>query len=586
MLQSSSSSLFVPQEAFFTASNGVELFYRAWIPSTPFDKAMLLFHRGHEHSGRWQDFVERLNLPATAIFAWDARGHGKSPGERGYAEGFATIVRDVDAFARFISTKHNVAIEDMAVVAHSVGAVAVAAWVHDYAPRIRAMVLATPAFRVKLYVPLAIPALRAQMKVRKKAFVTSYVRASMITHDPEQVEAYNNDPLISKQIAVNLLLDLHDISTRLVRDAGAIITPTLVLTAGSDWVVKNSATTTFVQRLSSPMKELAEHPGFGHAIFHETDRDQPVDTVRRFLRDAFERSGLSSEDTTSKLAGYTRREFDRLSRPLSLLNPRRWSFAIQKLVLNTIGKCSDGIRLGWQSGFNSGESLDYVYRNAPSGRNFIGRLIDKQYLGAIGWCGVRIRKQLIQSLLRGTIGDLIRAGKTPILLDIASGPGRYMLELLNELKYDTVRALLRDRSTTALEQGRALAASLGLSNVSFEPGNAFDRASIASIDPKPNIAIVSGLYELFPDNEMVRESLGGLADVLQADGYLIYTGQPWHPQLEMIARVLTHGDGSPWIMRRRTQRDLDELVRAAGFEKNETRSDGLGLFTVSLARKL
>src|SRR5690348_9224367 len=113
MLQSTGPSPFVPQEAFFAASDGVELFYRAWIPTTPFDKALLLFHRGHEHSGRWQDFVERLNLPSTAIFAWDARGHGKSPGDRGYADSFATIVRDVDTFARFISTKHNIPIESM-----------------------------------------------------------------------------------------------------------------------------------------------------------------------------------------------------------------------------------------------------------------------------------------------------------------------------------------------------------------------------------------------------------------------------------------------------------------------------------------
>ena len=52
------------------------------------------------------------------------------------------------------------AMENIIVLAHSVGAVTVAAWVHDYAPPIRAMILATAAFRVRLYVPLAIPALR------------------------------------------------------------------------------------------------------------------------------------------------------------------------------------------------------------------------------------------------------------------------------------------------------------------------------------------------------------------------------------------------------------------------------------------
>lgn len=41
------------------------------------------------------------------------------------------------------------------MIAQSVGAVMVATWVHDYAPAIRGLVLASPAFKVKLYVPLA-----------------------------------------------------------------------------------------------------------------------------------------------------------------------------------------------------------------------------------------------------------------------------------------------------------------------------------------------------------------------------------------------------------------------------------------------
>jgi hypothetical protein len=35
----------------------------------------------------------------------------------------------------------------------------------------------------------------------------------------------------------------------------------------------------------------------------------------------------------------------------------------------------------------------------------------------------------------------------------------------------------------------------------------------------------------------------------------------------LIARTLTNREGKPWIMRRRTQAEMDELVRTAGFEK-------------------
>jgi hypothetical protein len=62
--------------------------------------------------------------------------------------------------------------------------------------------------------------------------------------------------------------------------------------------------------------------------------------------------------------------------------------------------------------------------------------------------------------------------------------------------------------------------------------------------------------------------------LVEPGGWLVYTGQPWHPQLEMIARTLTsHRAGAAWIMRRRSQAEMDELVESAGFVKVEQRID-------------
>ena len=64
------------------------------------------------------------------------------------------------------------------------------AWVHDYGPPLRGLVLATPAFRVKLYVPLAVPLLRLRQKVFGPGYVKSFIKASMLTRDPEEAERY------------------------------------------------------------------------------------------------------------------------------------------------------------------------------------------------------------------------------------------------------------------------------------------------------------------------------------------------------------------------------------------------------------
>lgn len=574
-------------EHAFTLPDGVELFYRAWLPAQPTDKALILFHRGHEHSGRLADVVESLGLSGIAVFAWDARGHGRSPGERGYSPSFGTMVSDVDAFVRHVSKTYDKPIEQMVILAHSVGAVTVATWVHDYAPPIRALILATPALRVRLYVPLAIPGLRLLQKLKgnKQAFIKSYVKANMLTHDAEQARQYDADPLIAKSIAVNILLGLYDASTRLLADAGAIRVPTQVLAGGADWVVKLSAEEEFFERLGSPIKELHVFDGMYHDLLHEKDRHLVLAEIRRFIERAYEREPELPSLVDANEHGYTKQEYDRLRRQLPFTSPKRWSFAIQRAAMNTICRLSRGIQLGWETGFDSGKSLDYVYENRAQGAMGIGKLIDRTYLSSVGWTGIRQRKVNLEKLLRRAIESVHASGQPVQILDVATGCGRYVLDAIKSLPQIPIAACLRDFTPANVEQGRQLAQEMSLPCVKYEVGDAFHRASLAAVEPRPNVAIVSGLYELFPDNHRVLESLRGIADAVPPGGYLIYTGQPWHPQLEMIARVLSNRDGQPWIMRRRTQEELDELVRLAGFEKLAMEIDEFGIFTVSLARR-
>jgi putative methyltransferase len=251
------------------------------------------------------------------------------------------------------------------------------------------------------------------------------------------------------------------------------------------------------------------------------------------------------------------------------------------------GLLSDGLALGLRTGFDSGSSLDYVYRNVPGGRTPLGRLIDRSYLDSTGWRGIRVRKEHLERLLERAIGQLRDAGRPVRIVDIAAGHGRYVLEVLERLGSNGDSIVLRDYSELNVTAGTALIAEKGMEGVArFERGDAFDREALAAIRPRPTLGIVSGLYELFPSNAPVRSSLAGLAQAIEPGGLLVYTGQPWHPQLELIARTLTsHRDGKPWVMRRRTQAEMDQLVEAAGFEKLDQMTDDWGIFTVSLARR-
>ena len=577
-----------PVERTFTTHDGVELFFRYWPATSQKQRgAILLFHRGHEHGGRMAHLVDELDLPDFAFYAWDARGHGLSPGERGYSPSFACSVRDVQTFADHISSADGVAAEDMAVVAQSVGAVLISAWAHDYAPRIRAMVLASPAFSVKLYVPFARPGLKLMQKLRGNFFVNSYVKPQFLTHDPERQASYAADPLISRPISVNILLGLYEAADRIVSDARAITIPTQMLISGSDFVVRQSPQHRFFVGLGTPVKERHVLPGFFHDTLGERDRAIATSQARRFLLERFDAPFHRPDLTEAHQSGYTRDEADELASPLPVLSAKGLFWAAYRSNLRFGGLVSSGISLGLRTGFDSGSTLDYVYRNTAEGNGPIGRFTDRTYLDAIGWRGIRQRKLHVEELIRDALKRLATAGTPAHVMDIAAGHGRYVLDALTEGTAPPQSILLRDYQDLNVDGGRKLILEKGLQDIaSFEKADAFDRESIADTSPKPTLGIVSGLYELFPDNDLLKRSLEGLAAAIPAGGYLVYTNQPWHPQLEMIARALTsHRQGQAWVMRRRTQAEMDQLVAKAGFRKIGQRIDEWGIFTVSLAMR-
>ena len=576
------------QQKTFQTADGTALFYR-YRPAQNGNtrQAIILFHRGHEHSGRMMFVADELGFDDFAYFAWDARGHGNSPGERGDSPSMATSIADIQDFVHHIEREYDIPTENIAVIAQSVGAVLVSAWLHDYAPKIRCAVLASPAFKVKLYVPFARSGLKLMQKWRGNFFVNSYVKSHYLSHNLERQQSYNNDPLITRAISVRILLGLYETAERVVADAQAITTPIQLLISGSDWVVHHAPQHDFYNRLGSHIKERHVLAGFYHDTLGEQNRELAFQEMRRFIRQRFDAPYKCVDVTQAHIHSDSRREADELATPLSPYSPRGAFWATYRAAMKLGAQWSEGLRIGKQTGYDSGSTLDYVYRNQAQGTNPLGKLIDQYYLNAIGWRGIRQRKVNIGKAIQLAFSKL-RAAQQPIhVLDIAAGHGRYVLDALTETsRPDSVR--LRDYSPINVAAGQKLIAERQLQDiVSFQEVNAYERANYQQLDPRPTLGIVSGLHELFPDNDLILQSLYGLGDAIETGGYLIYTGQPWHPQLEMIARALTsHKEGNPnWVMRRRSQQEMDQLVEQAGFQKIHQWIDEDGIFTVSLAIK-
>ncbi len=75
-------------EGKFKGHKNLNLYYQCWLPAGEPKAVLLVVHGLAEHSGRYMNLVNHFVTQGYAVYGFDQRGHGRSPGRRGYVERF------------------------------------------------------------------------------------------------------------------------------------------------------------------------------------------------------------------------------------------------------------------------------------------------------------------------------------------------------------------------------------------------------------------------------------------------------------------------------------------------------------------
>lgn len=275
--------------------------------------------------------------------------------------------------------------------------------------------------------------------------------------------------------------------------------------------------------------------------------------------------------------------FAELQKPLPFFSLKKFYYSCLRGLLTTVGNLADGIRIGNQYGFDSGVMLDYVYKNQAGGRGLLGKVIDRIYLNSVGWRGIRLRKILVKEYLLDAVADQL-AKKLPIqYLDIACGGGDYDIAVLQHFNANAIQAELRDYKQENLDRAQANAQQQGVTNIRFRRADAFDPANYKG---QWDLVVVSGFWEIIDDDRLVKQCLHQIAQALMPGAALIFTIQPHHPQLELIARTLTSNTGKLWVMRLRTLELFQQWLADVGLQYVSHQMEEHGIFGVVQAVKV
>jgi|GEM_PF-1501556 len=262
---------------------------------------------------------------------------------------------------------------------------------------------------------------------------------------------------------------------------------------------------------------------------------------------------------------------------------KKIEIAALKLVVNTVGRFSNGISLAMKEGFTSGQMLDYIYKNEPSGKFGIGKMIDKVYLNHEGWRVVRLRKDNLVANLEKAINLVLEKKDSVRICDVAAGPALYITDVLEKYKGSNVSAEIRDIDSRWLEVAQKRADEKGL-DLEHKVANALEKDDFV-FEKNPDIFVASGFYDWFDDEEMIKKSMRLIYEALPKNGYFVFTNQAGHVALDLTNELFKDFNNQQLKMVTWDAWLINSWVEEIGFTVLEVKKDDKGYYSNVLALK-
>jgi len=122
--------------------------------------------------------------------------------------------------------------------------------------------------------------------------------------------------------------------------------------------------------------------------------------------------------------------FAELQRPLPARSARAWRFAAARAASHAGALLSDGLRIGYAHGFDSGPFMAHVYADEATGRTAVGRALDRRLLDMRTCVAFRDIRGLAETAVLDAADAVAEAERPPVIADLAAGPAPYLLHTL------------------------------------------------------------------------------------------------------------------------------------------------------------
>ena len=229
---------------------------------------VVLVHGLAEHMGRYTHVAQQLNSWGFHVRGYDHYGHGLSSGVRGRLPSSHQLTDDLKLVIDDV--RLQIPSSRLILLGHSMGGVVTASFVAQQIRSVDGLVLSSPGFLPKLtaFDKLLLSVMK---RLAPHLCVDNGLNPRWVARDPQAVLRYKQDPLVHRQISAALAQWIIDIGRSCIATAPLSHTPTLLLYAGQDHIVRAEGSMAYAESMPSSCLTAHCYEEMYHEIFNDPE---------------------------------------------------------------------------------------------------------------------------------------------------------------------------------------------------------------------------------------------------------------------------------------------------------------------------
>ncbi len=270
-------------EATFDGFGGIKLYYQYWKPEGEQRATIAIVHGFGEHSGRYMNVVDWLVPAGYAVYAFDLRGHGRSPGQRAYINSWSEYRGDVRAFLDMVASQEPH--QPLFLYGHSLGGLIVLEYTLHFPDGLAGVISSAPTVGQVFIPSLLLMLSRIASRVYPRLSINAGLDVTGLSRDPVVVQAYRDDPLVNRNGTARLGTELAVAREYTNAHTGEFRLPLLMTFGSADRLAAPEACREFYNAAGSQDKTCLEYPGGYHESHNDIEWKRVMTDMEHWLNE-------------------------------------------------------------------------------------------------------------------------------------------------------------------------------------------------------------------------------------------------------------------------------------------------------------